>query len=96
MPVKINGFQLPNYLVIPIVGAIFWLGGLTYTVADTKDELKKHAEEDSHVQTGRTLERIETKQEVFREDISEIKAVQSAQLEVLNKILRKVEAEGGD
>jgi cell division protein FtsB len=88
---KINGFEIPAFLLIPSIAVIFWLGGLSFSVADNSQEIEKHSSQEAHTEASKKLVQIEARQEKIEEDIEELKENEKEQTKLLNEIAKKLD-----
>jgi hypothetical protein len=71
MPLKLNGYEVPWTGLSLVVGGIFWLAGLSFTVAANSDELAKLSTHE--VDDTERLIRIEEREAAVEEDVKEVK-----------------------
>ena len=85
---KINGWNVPLPLIVPILVFTFWLGSLSVVVADNSSEIEAQA------QTPVRLATIELTLNNIKEKMVEQKIAQDKKdettVKTLNKILEKV------
>lgn len=45
---QVNGTTVPNFIIVPLVGFIFWLGSLSVIVDSLAEDVSEHTEKPMH------------------------------------------------
>ncbi len=88
MPLKINGTTISTGSIIAALTLAFWLGTLSFAVADNSSEIKDQKNDQVRLATIETkLKNLEDDQVEARVERKEIRVEQKEQSKVLNQIL---------
>ena len=71
MPLKLNGHEVPWTGLSLVVGGIFWLAGLSFTVAANADKLAKLSTHE--IGDTERLIRVEEREAAIESDVREVK-----------------------
>lgn len=73
MPLRINGHELPGWVITGAIIAILSFGAMQLQVRLLADEIKEHKAKPTHPEAGKELATITANQENIKESVKEIK-----------------------